>query len=52
MQTYLKLTELRLGLLINFNVQFLKAGVRRVVPRALYTGPRNGSDANNARGKF
>ena len=29
--TYLKLTEKRLGLLINFNVQYLKDGVRRVV---------------------
>ncbi len=29
--TYLKLTGKRLGLLINFNVQFLKAGIRRVI---------------------
>lgn len=29
--TYLKLTGLRLGLLINFNVQFLRNGVRRVI---------------------
>jgi len=29
--TYLKLTKLRLGLLINFNVDHLKNGVRRVI---------------------
>jgi GxxExxY protein len=29
--TYLKLTGKRLGLLINFNVQFLKTGIRRVI---------------------
>ena len=29
--TYLKLTGKRLGLLINFNVQFLKDGLRRVI---------------------
>ena len=29
--TYLKLTDLRVGLLINFNVQSLKEGIRRVV---------------------
>jgi GxxExxY protein len=29
--TYLKLTNLRLGLLVNFNVQMFKQGVRRVV---------------------
>ena len=30
-QTYLKLTGLRLGLLINFNVQLIKMGIHRVV---------------------
>lgn len=29
--TYLKLTGKRLGLLINFNVQYLKDGIRRVI---------------------
>jgi len=29
--TYLKLTELRLGLLINFNVPVIKDGIKRVV---------------------
>lgn len=29
--TYLKLSECRLGLLINFNVSLLKSGIRRVV---------------------
>lgn len=29
--TYLKLTNCKLGLLINFNVAFLKTGIRRVV---------------------
>ncbi len=29
--TYLKLTDLRLGLLINFNVPLIKQGIRRVV---------------------
>ena len=29
--TYLKLTNLRLGLLINFNVDHLKNGIRRVI---------------------
>ena len=29
--TYLKLTGLRLGLLINFNVPVIKDGIRRVV---------------------
>ena len=31
LMTYLKLTKLRLGLLINFNVAHLKNGIRRVV---------------------
>jgi GxxExxY protein len=29
--TYLKLTHLKLGLLINFNVEMLISGVRRVI---------------------
>jgi GxxExxY protein len=29
--TYLKLTRLRLGLLINFNVPLIRDGIRRVV---------------------
>ena len=29
--TYLKLSDCRLGLLINFNVKYLKNGIRRVV---------------------
>lgn len=29
--TYLKLTELRLGLLINFNCTLLKSGIKRIV---------------------
>ena len=29
--TYLRLTDIRLGLLINFNVDLLKDGIRRVV---------------------
>ncbi|RAJ73980.1 GxxExxY protein [Chitinophaga dinghuensis] len=29
--TYLKLTNLKLGLLINFNVKLIKEGIRRVV---------------------
>jgi GxxExxY protein len=29
--TYLKLSELKLGLLVNFNVQFLRTGVKRIV---------------------
>ncbi|HEX3253668.1 MAG TPA: GxxExxY protein [Pyrinomonadaceae bacterium] len=29
--TYLRLTELRLGLLINFNVELLKHGIQRVI---------------------
>jgi hypothetical protein len=34
--TYLKLTQLPVGLLMNFNVAFLKQGVRRVVRPDLY----------------
>lgn len=33
--TYLRLSECKLGLLINFNVKLLKKGVRRVVNRVL-----------------
>ena len=29
--SYLKLTDLRVGLLINFNVEVLRQGVRRIV---------------------
>lgn len=29
--TYLKLSGCRVGLLINFNIQFLKEGMRRVI---------------------
>jgi GxxExxY protein len=32
---YLKLMDQRLGLLINFNVKFLKQGVRRIVNGSL-----------------
>lgn len=31
LMTYLKLSRCRIGLLINFNVQFLKEGIRRVI---------------------
>jgi GxxExxY protein len=31
--TYLRLTDLRLGLLINFNVELIKDGIQRVVNR-------------------
>ena len=31
LQTYLRLMDLRLGLLINFNVDLIKEGIRRVV---------------------
>lgn len=30
-QTYLKLAELKLGLLVNFNVVYLKEGIKRVI---------------------
>ena len=30
-QTYLKLTDLKLGLLINFNVNLIKDGIHRIV---------------------
>jgi GxxExxY protein len=32
-ETYLRLMDLRLGLLINFNVELIKDGIRRVVNR-------------------
>lgn len=34
--TYLRLSNCKLGLLINFNVKLLKEGVRRVINGALY----------------
>ena len=34
--TYLRLSDCKLGLLINFNVKLLKEGVRRVINVALY----------------
>jgi GxxExxY protein len=33
MQTYLTLTGLRIGLIINFNVRWLKEGIKRVIRR-------------------
>ena len=33
LETYLRLTDLRLGLLINFNVELIKHGLQRVVNR-------------------
>jgi len=33
LQTYLRLTDLRLGLLLNFNVELIKDGIQRVVNR-------------------
>jgi len=33
LQTYLRLTGMRLGLLINFNVELIKDGIKRVVNR-------------------
>ena len=30
-QTYLKLTRIKLGLLINFNVPLIKQGIRRII---------------------
>ena len=30
-QTYLKLTKIKLGLLINFNVPYLKDGIKRII---------------------
>lgn len=31
LQTYLKLSKMKLGLLINFNVKYLKEGIKRVI---------------------
>jgi len=31
LMTYMKLSRCRIGLLINFNVQFLKEGIRRII---------------------
>lgn len=33
LQTYLRITDMRLGLMINFNVELIKDGIRRVVNR-------------------
>ena len=33
MTTYLKLTNLKLGLIVNFNVVYLKDGIHRIVNR-------------------
>ncbi|HXD30862.1 MAG TPA: GxxExxY protein [Pyrinomonadaceae bacterium] len=33
LQTYLRITDMHLGLLINFNVELIKNGIRRVVNR-------------------
>ena len=33
LETYLRLTDLRLGLLVNFNVELIKNGIQRVVNR-------------------
>lgn len=33
LETYLRLTDLRLGLLINFNVELIRDGIQRVVNR-------------------
>jgi len=33
--TYLRLTDLRLGLLINFNVELIKHGIQRVVNKSV-----------------
>ena len=33
LETYLRLTDLHLGLLINFNVELIKHGIQRVVNR-------------------
>jgi len=33
LETYLRLMDLRLGLLINFNVELIKNGIQRVVNR-------------------
>ena len=35
LQTYLKLTNLHLGLLINFNVELIRDGIQRVVNRLI-----------------
>ncbi len=34
--TYLRLTDVRLGLLLNFNVELIKDGIQRVVNRLVY----------------
>ena len=40
LQTYLRLTDCRAGLLINFNEALLKDGIKRVVNRLPETSPR------------
>jgi GxxExxY protein len=40
LQTYLRLTDCRAGLLINFNETLLKNGIKRVVNRLTETSPR------------
>ena len=40
LQTYLRLTDCRAGLLINFNETLLKHGIKRVVNRFPETSPR------------
>ena len=40
LQTYLRLTDCRAGLLINFNETLLKHGIKRVVNRLPETSPR------------
>jgi GxxExxY protein len=44
--TYLRASNRRVGLLINFNVPVLKNGLKRIVNR--YTGPAPGADASTA----
>ncbi len=39
--TYLKLTGIKLGLLINFNVSVLKEGIKRkIIDKIEYVGPK------------
>jgi GxxExxY protein len=41
LQTYLRLTNCRVGLLINFNEEFLKHGIKRIVNRLEEPTPRS-----------
>jgi GxxExxY protein len=44
-QTYLKLTQLPLGFLINFNVILIKNGIKRILPKTQPSNtPRNASE--------